>query len=113
MILKGEEEIKTLKIKVADLQSSKEVIEKKLSSKEEEKNNKLNELNEIDSTINEINNEIKKFEMEIAQLKNEEINNISKNSNLNNLIVSLRKDVETNEEKQRNIKVNIENFERN
>ena len=39
--------------------------------------------------------------MEIAQLKNEEINNISKNSNLNNLIVSLRKDVETNEEKQR------------
>ena len=113
MILKGEEEIKTLKIKVADLQSSKEAIEKKLSSKEEEKNNKLNELNEIDSTINEINNEIKKFEMEIAQLKNEEINNISKNSNLNNLIVSLRKDVETNEEKQRNIKVNIENFERN
>ena len=48
--------------------------------------------------------------MEIAQLKNEEINNISKNSNLNNLIVSLRKDVETNEEKQRNIKVNIENL---
>ena len=109
MILKGEEEIKTLKIKVADLQSSKEAIEKKLSSKEEEKNNKLNELNEIDSTINEINNEIKKFEMEIAQLKNEEINNISKNSNLNNLIVSLRKDVETNEEKLNIVKDMVTN----
>ena len=51
MILKGEEEIKTLKIKVADLQSSKEAIEKKLSSKEEEKNNKLNELNYLSDKV--------------------------------------------------------------
>ena len=32
---------------------------------------------------------------------------------MNNLIVSLRKDLENNEEKQRNIKANISNFERN
>ena len=75
--------------------------------------NKLNELNEIDSSINEINNEIRNFEMEISGLKSEEINNISRNSNLNNSIVSLRKDLENNEEKQRNIKANIANFERN
>ena len=113
MILKVEEEINTLKIKVTDLESAKEELEKKLSSKEEEKNNKLNELNEIDSSINEINNEIRNFEMEISGLKSEEINNISRNSNLNNSIVSLRKDLENNEEKQRNIKANIANFERN
>ena len=51
--------------------------------------------------------------MEISRLKSEEINNISRNSNLNNSIVSLRKDLENNEEKQRNIKANIANFERN
>ncbi len=113
MILKVEEEINTLKIKVTDLESAKEELEKKLSSKEEEKNNKLNELNEIDSSINEINDEIRNFEMEISGLKSEEINNISRNSNLNNSIVSLRKDLENNEEKQRNIKANIANFERN
>ena len=113
LIQKEEEEINELTEKLGRLQKEKEELELRLSEKKEEKRLKLQELNEIDNSINEINRLIRSAENELSNLKGDEFEYLSKTSELNNIIMSLTKDIATNKEKEESITANLANLERN
>lgn len=113
LIEKEENEIKGLKDSLDRLYSEKRELEESLNAKAQENKDKTIEIREIESLINEITIKIDKTQKELSTLKNNEYEIISKNSNINNSIQLLEKDIKDKNEIEESLENSIVTLEGN
>ena len=113
LIEKEENEIKGLKDSLDRLYSEKRELEESLNAKAQENKDKTTEIREIESLINEITIKIDKTQKELSTLKNNEYEIISKNSNINNSIQLLEKDIKDKNEIEESLENSIVTLEGN
>ncbi len=93
IISKEDDEIKNLEVKLNSLNKEKEELEKTFNIRIEENREKNKKLRELETLIDETTKAISNFENELSKLKNEEFEIISKTSEINSSINSLKKEV--------------------
>ena len=113
LIEKEEIEIKALNANLENLILEKKDLEEKLNEKSKESKDKVFEISNVERLINEINIKIEKIEKELNILKNTEFEIISRNSNINNAIESLQKEIKYKNEIQDNLDKSIVTLEGN
>ncbi|WP_195999670.1 chromosome segregation protein SMC [Clostridium sp. 1001271B_151109_B4] len=113
LIEKEENEIKGLKDSLERLYSEKKELEESLNAKAQENKDKTTEIREIEYLINEITIKIDKTQRELSTLKNNEYEIISKNSNINNSIQLLEKDIKDKNEIEESLESSIVTLEGN
>ena len=113
LIEKEENEIKGLKDSLDRLYSEKRELEESLNAKAQENKDKTTEIREVESLINEITIKIDKTQKELSTLKNNEYEIISKNSNINNSIQLLEKDIKDKNEIEESLENSIVTLEGN
>ena len=113
LIEKEENEIKGLKDSLDRLYIEKRELEESLNAKAQENKDKTTEIREIESLINEITIKIDKTQRELSTLKNNEYEIISKNSNINNSIQLLEKDIKDKNEIEESLESSIVTLEGN
>ena len=113
LIEKEENEIKGLKDSLERLYSEKKELEESLNAKAQENRDKTTEIREIEYLINEITIKIDKTQRELSTLKNNEYEIISKNSNINNSIQLLEKDIKDKNEIEESLESSIVTLEGN
>lgn len=113
LIEKEEIEIKALNANLENLILEKKDLEEKLNEKSKESKDKVFEISNVERLINEINIKIEKIEKELNILKNTEFEILSRNSNINNAIESLQKEIKYNNEIQDNLDKSIVTLEGN
>ena len=113
LIEKEEIEIKALNANLENLILEKKDLEEKLNEKSKESKDKVFEISNVERLINEINIKIEKIEKELNILKNTEFEILSRNSNINNAIESLQKEIKYKNEIQDNLDKSIVTLEGN
>ena len=113
LIEKEEKEIQELINKVSILNSEKEELEKNLSNKINEKRENDLKIVEIENEIDSIDKTINNIENELNSLKGNEFKILSKNAEINNIINSLIKDLNSKNEEQKLLEVNIARLKSN
>lgn len=113
LIEKEQIEIKALNANLENLILEKKDLEEKLNEKSKESKDKVFEISNVERLINEINIKIEKIEKELNILKNTEFEIISRNSNINNAIESLQKEIKYKNEIQDNLDKSIVTLEGN
>lgn len=113
LIEKEESETKSLKYKLEKLILEKKELEEQLSERSEESKEKNLEIRKVENLINEINIKITNIEKELASLKNNEFEIISKNSDINNSIESLEKEISNKKEIEESLENSILTLEGN
>lgn len=113
LIEKEQIEIKALNANLENLILEKKDLEEKLNEKSKESKDKVFEISNVERLINEINIKIEKIEKELNILKNTEFEILSRNSNINNAIESLQKEIKYKNEIQDNLDKSIVTLEGN
>lgn len=113
LIEKEENEIKSLKFALEKLILEKKELEEKLNEKSEESKGKNSKIKEVENLINEINIKIVKIEKELTTIKNNEFEIISKNSDINNSIQSLEREINSKKEIEESLEKSILTLEGN
>lgn len=113
LIEKEENEIKSLKFTLEKLILEKKELEEKLNEKSEESKGKNSKIREVENLINEINIKIVKIEKELTTIKNNEFEIISKNSDINNSIQSLQREIKNKKEIEESLEKSILTLEGN
>ncbi|MEN8075482.1 chromosome segregation protein SMC [Clostridioides difficile] len=113
LIEKEENEIKSLKFALEKLILEKKELEEKLNEKSEESKGKNSKIREVENLINEINIKIVKIEKELTTIKNNEFEIISKNSDINNSIQSLQREIKNKKEIEESLEKSILTLEGN
>lgn len=113
IIQKEEGEIKLLQNNIENLNEEKSELEQRFNEKSKESIDKNKEIRDIQDTINEISLLINNVEKELTELKNNEYEIISKNSDINNKIISLEKDLDSKNQMQQSLVKSILTLEGN
>ena len=113
LIIKEEKDIEDITVKLNELNKEKEIIEKDIDNKLEERRQKELAIREIESSISSNNREISKIETELNKLKDSEYEFLSKNSEIKNNIRSIEKDILNTNEQKEALVVSINNLKSN
>ena len=113
LIDKEENEIKVLKDTLEKITLEKKELEEALNEKSKENNEKVSEIRNVEILIDEISVKINKIEKELNVLKNNEFEIISRNSDINNRIQSLEKEIKDKSDIQETLDKSIVTLEGN
>lgn len=113
LIDKEENEIKALKENLEKITLEKKALEEALNEKSKENNEKVSEIRNVERLIDEISVKINKIEKELNVLKNNEFEIISRNSDINNSIQSLEKEIKDKSDIQESLDKSIVTLEGN
>ena len=113
LIEKEEKEIQGLNDSLIKLNSEKKDLEESLNFKLQESKDKNDEIKQLESLINEITTKIEKTERELSAIKNSEYEIISKNSDINNNIQLLQKDIKNKNEIEETLELSLVSLEGN
>ena len=113
LIEKEEKEIQGLNDSLINLNSEKKDLEESLNFKLQESKDKNDEIKQLESLINEITTKIEKTERELSAIKNSEYEIISKNSDINNNIQLLQKDIKNKNEIEETLELSLVSLEGN
>ncbi|MDO5779563.1 MAG: chromosome segregation protein SMC [Clostridium sp.] len=113
LIEKEEKEIEILRDNLEKVILEKKDLEEKLNEKSKESKDKGSEIRNVEKLIDEISIKINKIEKELNILKNNEFEIISKNSDINNRIQILQKEINDKNEILENLDKSIVTLEGN
>lgn len=113
LIEKEENEIKVLKDNLEKITLEKKELEDALNEKSKENNEKVSEIKNVERLIDEISIKIDKIEKELNVLKNNEFEIISRNSDINNRIQSLEREIKDKNDIQETLDKSIVTLEGN
>ena len=113
LIEKEENEINSLRDNLEKIILEKKNLEDKLNEKSKESKDKGSEIRTVEKLIDEINIKIDKIEKELNILKNNEFEIISQNSNINNKIQILQKEIKDKNDILENLDKSIVTLEGN
>lgn len=113
LIEKEEKEIQGLNDSLIKLNSEKKDLEESLNFKLQESKDKNDKIKQLESLINEITTKIEKTERELSAIKNSEYEIISKNSDINNNIQLLQKDIKNKNEIEETLELSLVSLEGN